>query len=103
MLAVLVGRYFHPCSVCHHSVERMAVGLKPNLQGILVMKRQIQARASAYIQNSHIIEHTPIYDLVAYEKRSKQRKKTLLFQKIFKAISLFCMFSVTFSILFLGE
>jgi hypothetical protein len=81
----------------------MAVGLKPNLQGILVMKRQIQARASAYIQNSHIIEHTPIYDLVEYEKRSKQRKKALLFQKIFKAISLFCMFSVTFSILFLGE
>ena len=72
-------------------------------KGILVMKRQIQARASAYIQNSHIIEHTPIYDLVAYEKRSKQRKKALLFQKIFKAISLFCMFSVTFSILFLGE
>lgn len=67
------------------------------------MKRQIQARASAYIQNSNIIEHTPIYDLVAYEKRLKQRKKSLLFQKAFKAISLLCIFSVTFSILFLGE
>ncbi|MFT0696451.1 hypothetical protein ACDX34_20370 [Acinetobacter bereziniae] len=67
------------------------------------MKRQIPARLSAYIENNHIIEHTPIYDLVAYEKRLKQRKKALLFQKIFKAISLLCMFSVTFSILFLGE
>ncbi|WP_151957946.1 hypothetical protein [Acinetobacter guillouiae] len=67
------------------------------------MKRQIQARKSAYIQNSQIIEHTPVYDLVAFEKRLKQRKKSLLFQKVFKAISLFCMFSVTFSILFLGE
>lgn len=67
------------------------------------MKRQIQARSSAYIQNPHIIEHTPIYDLVAYEQRLKQRKKAVLFQKILKVISLLCMFSVTFSILFLGE
>ncbi|KAF1018419.1 MAG: hypothetical protein GAK29_04247 [Acinetobacter bereziniae] len=67
------------------------------------MKRQIQAHASASIRNINIIEHTPIYDLVAYEQRLKQRKKALLFQKVFKAISLFCIFSVTFSILFLGE
>ncbi|MBJ9373731.1 hypothetical protein [Acinetobacter sp. TGL-Y2] len=67
------------------------------------MKRQIQVSASASIQNTNIIEHTPIYDLVAYEQRLKQRKKALLFQKIFKAISLLCMFSVTLSILFLGE
>lgn len=46
-----------------------------------VMKRQIQARTSAYIQNSHIIEHTPIYDLVAFEKRLKQRKKFLFISK----------------------
>lgn len=80
----------------------MMVGFKLT-QGSLVMKRQIQTRASAYIQNNLIIEHTPIYDLVAYEKRLKQRKKVLLFQKILKAISLLCMLSVTFSILFLGE
>lgn len=67
------------------------------------MKRQIQVRASVSIQNPHIIEHTPIYDLVAYEQRLKQRKKALIFQKILKVISLLCMFSVTFSILFLGE
>ena len=67
------------------------------------MKRHIQNRASAHLQNTHIIEHTPIYDIVAYEKRLKQRNTNLLFKKIFSAISLLCMFSVTFSILFLGE
>ncbi len=67
------------------------------------MKRQIQARASAHINNTHIIEHTPVYDLVAFEKRLKQRKTSIFIKKIFSAISLLCMFSVTFSILFLGE
>ena len=67
------------------------------------MKRQIQIRASSHLQNTLIIEHTPIYDIVAYEKRLKQRNTNLLFKKIFSAISLLCMFSVTFSILFLGE
>ncbi len=33
------------------------------------MKRQIQVRASVPFQNPHIIENTPIYDLVAYEQR----------------------------------
>lgn len=67
------------------------------------MKRQIQARAPTHINNTHIIEHTPVYDLVAFEKRLKQRKTSIFIKKIFSAISLLCMFSVTFSILFLGE
>ena len=98
----LLVRYFHPCSVYHHSVERMAVGLK-SLPRVKIMKRQIQIRASSHLQNTLIIEHTPIYDIVAYEKRLKQRNTNQLFKKIFSAISLLCMFSVTFSILFLGE
>ena len=67
------------------------------------MKRQIQARVPAHINNTHIIEHTPVYDLVAFEKRLKQRKTSIFIKKIFSAISMLCMFSVTFSILFLGE
>ena len=87
------------------------------------MKRQIQARVPAHErgtakyhfarvqdesyaqvkENTHIIEHTPVYDLVAFEKRLKQRKTSIFIKKIFSAISLLCMFSVTFSVLFLGE
>ena len=65
------------------------------------MKRQIRTRASA--TNTQIIEHTPIYDLEAYENRVKKRKTAQLYQKAINAISLLCMFSMTFSILFMGE
>ena len=67
------------------------------------MKRQIQARAHAHSNHAQIIEHTPIYDLEAYEKRVKKCKTAQLYQKIINAISLLCMFSMTFSILFMGE
>lgn len=67
------------------------------------MKRQIQARASAHLKNAHVIEHTPIYDLEAYKKRQKTYKFNLFRIKLYKGISLCCIFSFTFSILFLGE
>lgn len=67
------------------------------------MKRQIQARAHAHSNSAKVLEHTPIYDLEAYEKRIKKRKTAQLYQKVINAISLLCMFSMTFSILFMGE
>ena len=81
----------------------MAVGLKPNLQGTLVMKRQIQARAFAHSKNAHIIEHTPIYDLVAYERRIKQRKTQQFFKNLLANSFILSTFVLTFSILFIGE
>ena len=65
------------------------------------MKRQIQTRTIA--PSIQVKEHTPIYDLEAYEKRVKKRKNAQFYQKIINAISLLCMFSMTFSILFMGE
>ena len=67
------------------------------------MKRQIQARAYPHSNSAKVLEHTPIYDLEAYEKRIKKRKTAQLYQKVINAISLLCMFSMTFSILFMGE
>ena len=39
------------------------------------MKNQIQVRTRtpAHSKNAHIIEHTPIYDLAAFEQRLKKR------------------------------
>lgn len=67
------------------------------------MKRQIQARTYPHSNSAKVLEHTPIYDLEAYEKRVKKRKNAQFYQKIINAISLLCMFSMTFSILFMGE
>ena len=54
-------------------------------------------------KNEQVIEHTPIYDLAAYEKRQKQRKQTQIHFQTLKALSTLCIFCMTFSILFLGE
>lgn len=54
-------------------------------------------------KNVQVIEHTPIYDLAAYEKRQKQRKHTQIRFQTLKALSTLCIFCMTFSILFLGE
>lgn len=67
------------------------------------MKRQIQARASAHSKNAHIIEHTPIYDLAAFEQRLKKRKNQKLLKNTVAGLAQLCMVVLTFSILFLGE
>lgn len=67
------------------------------------MKRQIQARASATYKNSHIIEHTPVYDLVAFEKRQKKLKFVKLRKNIFETFSFCFCIVLTFSMLYLGE
>ena len=67
------------------------------------MKRQIQARASAHSKNAHIIEHTPIYDLDAYEKRQKQRKINQFFKSLISNSFILSTFVLTFSLLFIGE
>lgn len=67
------------------------------------MKKTFQIRSTAVSKNSSVIEHTPVYDLDAFQQRQKKRKFALLRIQVFKAASIFCMFSFTFSILFLGE
>lgn len=51
----------------------------------------------------HVLEHTPIYDLAAYNERQKQRKRVQFIKYIFKSVSAFCVATLIFSILFLGE
>ncbi|MFW1997622.1 hypothetical protein [Acinetobacter ursingii] len=67
------------------------------------MKRQIQARAFAHSKKAHIIEHTPIYDLEAYEKRLKQRKIQQFFKNLLANSIILSTFVLTFSLLFIGE
>ncbi len=67
------------------------------------MKRQIQARVPAHINNTHIIEHTPVYDLVAFEKRLKQRKIQQFFKNLLANSIILSTFVLTFSLLFIGE
>ena len=82
----------------------MAVGfnkIKPTRN--LVMKRQIQVRTSKFYQHQGCIEHTPIYDLAAFEQRLKIRKTQKLLKNTFAGLAQICMAVLTFSILFLGE
>lgn len=67
------------------------------------MKRQIQARASATSKNIHVIEHTPVYDLVAFEKRLKQRKFNQFLKSLLANSFILSTFVLTFSLLFIGE
>ncbi len=66
------------------------------------MKRQIQSRpVSARIVN--VQEHTPIYDLEAYEKRLKQRKIQQFLKSLLANSIILSTFVLTFSLLFIGE
>ena len=65
------------------------------------MKRQIQIRAAATATNP--IEHTPIYDIVAFEKRLKQRKTQQFFKSLLANSFILSTFVLTFSLLFIGE
>ena len=67
------------------------------------MKRQIQTRSSATYKNSHVIEHTPIYDLDAYQQRQKKLKFAKLRKNIFETFSFCFCIVLTFSMLYLGE
>ena len=65
------------------------------------MKRQIQIRTTAPI--NQVKEHTPIYDLEAYEKRLKQRKIQHFFKSLLANSFILSTFVLTFSLLFIGE
>ena len=67
------------------------------------MQRQIQARASATSKNIHVIEHTPVHDLVAFEKRLKQRKFNQFLKSLLANSFILSTFVLTFSLLFIGE
>ena len=67
------------------------------------MKRQIQVRTSASTFDKKYIEHTPIYDLEAYEKRLKQRKIQQFLKNFIDGFAFLCVAVLTFSMLFLGK
>lgn len=58
--------------------------------------------APAHIQKS-VIEHTPIYDLAAYNQRKRQLQRHKLLKNTFDATVFLGMAALTFSILFLGK
>ena len=53
-------------------------------------------------KNAHIIEHTPIYDLAAYEKRQRKLKRKQILKNILDTIVFFSACSIVFSLLFWG-
>lgn len=63
---------------------------------IRVKKRPIKTQ-------SHVIEHTPVYDLKAFEKRQKQRKLNQLIKTTLSHCFTVVTFVLSFSILFIGE
>ncbi|QNX04722.1 hypothetical protein [Acinetobacter seifertii] len=87
------------------------------------MKRQIQVRKTAPIiqvqderglakqrfarvqdlSYAQVREHTPIYDLEAYEKRLKKRKTQQFFKSLLTNSFILSTFVLTFSLLFIGE
>lgn len=87
------------------------------------MKRQIQVRKTAPIiqvqderglakqrfarvqdlSYAQVREHTPIYDLQAYEKRLKQRKIQQFLKSLLANSFILSTFVLTFSLLFIGE
>ncbi|MGQ0883285.1 hypothetical protein ACT44V_02740 [Acinetobacter baumannii] len=67
------------------------------------MKRQIQVRTSASTFDKKYIEHTPVYDLVAFEKRLKQRKIQQFLKSLLVNSFILSTFVLTFSLLFIGE
>lgn len=50
-----------------------------------------------------IIEHTPIYDIVAYEQRIKHRKTQKFLKSLLNNSFILATFVLTFSLLFIGE
>lgn len=83
-------------------------------------KREIVMKASTHVlKHSHtshtrvknrpikshinVIEHTPIYDLKAFEKRQKQRKLNQLVKTTLSHCFVFVTFTLAFSLLFIGE
>ena len=47
----------------------------------------------------HVLEHTPIYDLDAYNQRQRRLKHKKLRKNLFEALSFLCLITITFSIL----
>ena len=53
-------------------------------------------------KNAHITEHTPIYDLAAYEQRQRKLKRTQILKNILDTTVFFSACSIVFSLLFWG-
>ena len=67
------------------------------------MKRQIQVRTSASTFDKKYIEHTPVYDLAAYNQRKRQLQRKQRFKNFIDGITFLCVAVLTFSMLFLGK
>lgn len=65
------------------------------------MKRQIRTSVSS--KNSHIIEHTPIYDLDAYQQRQKKLKFAKFRKNFFQTLTFCCAVLFVSPILFMGS
>lgn len=51
----------------------------------------------------HVIEHTPIYDLNAYNQRKRQFHRKQIFKNFIDGFTFICMAVITFSMLFWGK
>ena len=51
---------------------------------------------------NNVREHSPIYDLAAYEKRQRKLKRKQIFKNILDTIVFFSACSIVFSLLFWG-
>ncbi|QZD32106.1 hypothetical protein ABEKA_0034 [Acinetobacter lwoffii] len=51
---------------------------------------------------NNVREHSPIYDLAAYEKRQRKLKRKHIFKNILDTIVFFSACSIVFSLLFWG-
>jgi hypothetical protein len=67
------------------------------------MKNRIQVRTRVPAKITSAPEHTPIYDLVAYEQQQKKLKFAKIRKKLFESFSFCICVLLTFSMLYLGE
>ena len=66
----------------------------------LAKQRFARAQDESY---ARIQEHTPIYDLNAYNQRRRQLQRKQIFKNFIDGFTFICMAVITFSMLFLGK
>lgn len=76
----LLVRYFHPCSVCHHSVEGMEVGFKLTKRNFSHEKTNSSPCICIYSKFSHHRTHTYLRPC-CIRKTFKTKKKSPFISK----------------------
>lgn len=54
------------------------------------------------MKKSHVVEHTPIYDVDAHTKHQRHQQKIKLIKSTCEACVFTCLFGLTFSLFFWG-